>query len=78
MCVCVCVCVHLESIGAAAAVVVHRVVGAGAIVLAGARQAGITLGLDTHIYGTCVMQTNQHMHISKKHLHLHNALHVGE
>ena len=55
--------VYLESIGAGAAVVVHRVIGAGAIVLAGVGQAGLTLSLDTHIYWTCVMQTHtQNIH----------------
>lgn len=54
MCVCVCVIVlvYLESIGAGAAIVVHRVIGAGAVVLAGVGEAGLTLRLDIYIYWT--------------------------
>lgn len=59
---------YLESIGAGAAVVVHRVIGAGAVVLAGVGQAGLTLSLDTHIYWTCVTQTH-HPTYKKTHTH---------
>lgn len=43
---------YLESIGAGAAIVVHWVVGAGAVVLAGVGEAGLTLCLDIYVYRT--------------------------
>lgn len=52
MCLFVCVWGYLESIGAGAAIVVHRVIGAGAIILAGVGKAGLTLSLDIYIYWT--------------------------
>lgn len=50
--VCLCACVYLESIGAGAAIVVYRVIGAGAVILAGVGKAGLTLSLDIYIYWT--------------------------
>lgn len=52
VCMCLFVCLYLESIGAGAAIVVHRVIGAGAIILAGVGKAGLTLSLDIYIYWT--------------------------
>lgn len=49
-----CVYVYLKSIGAGATVVVHWVIGAGAIILAGVGETGLTFSLDTYIYWTCV------------------------
>lgn len=56
---------YLKSIGASAAVVVHRVIGTCAVVLAGVRQAGLTLSLDAQIHWACVMKTHQPIHTDK-------------
>lgn len=64
--------VYLKSIGAGAAVVVHRVIRACAVVLAGVGQAGLTFSLHAHFHWACVMQTHQPTH--KKHTHHRDKL----
>lgn len=72
---------YLKSIWAGAAVVVHRVIGTCAVILAGVRQAGLTLGLDTHINRACVFQ-HQPMHTNKtatrKMINCIYYLHLGD
>lgn len=69
---CVCVCVYLKSIGADAAVIIHRVIGAGAIILTGVGEARLTLGLNTDIYWTWDTHTCAH-----KHTHTHIPLWIS-
>lgn len=58
---------YLKSIRAGAAVVVHRVIGTCAVVLAGVGQAGITLSLDIYIHWAyMVHQSTQIKHIHRR------------
>ena len=49
---------HLEAVRARAPVEVHWVIVTGAIILAGVRQAWVTLGQDVHVYWACKQEVH--------------------
>ena len=73
---------HLEAVRARAPVEVHWVIVTGAIILAGVRQAWVTLGQDVHVYWACKQEVHM-WKVRKDHrlyayVHTHTFTHTWD